>query len=109
MVKRKLGKTYIRAWREHRGLSLRRLAARLEVDPGGKQYRSHATLGRVETGKTPYNQQLLEALSVALRCTVTELLVVDPRKPSQVVDLVRRLDDRKRAQAIDYLRFLSTN
>lgn len=52
---------------------------------------SHANLGRVETFMQPYTQELLEAAALALHCSVTDLLTVDPTKDGEVVDMVRLL------------------
>lgn len=98
---------YIREWRTKRQLSLRRLAARMEREPG-EPLISHASLGRIETGDQPYSQEVLEALAEALNVSRSALLEMDPTKEGEVIDLVRRLDDRKRAQALDYLKFLAS-
>lgn len=108
MTDRAHRKTYIREWRMKRGLSLRRLADRLERDPGGAPVISHASLGRIEKGEQPYSQPILEALAEALGVSVGMLLEVHPDREADVVDLVRRLDDRRRAEAIDFLRYLAT-
>ena len=106
MAERALGKTYIKEWREKRGHSLRKLASMMEWEPG-EQLISHASLGRIEKGEQPYSQPILEALSIALNVSVSSLLEVNPEKEGEVVDLVRRLDEAKRAQAVDYLKFLA--
>jgi transcriptional regulator with XRE-family HTH domain len=38
------------------------------------------TLGRIEKGEVPYDQDLLERLSIPYGCTVADLLTVDPTK-----------------------------
>lgn len=106
MEDRKYAKTFIREWREFRGLSLRRLAARLELD-GPDDTFSHASIGRIETGKQPYTQPILEALASALNVSVTDLLSVDPNKDGEVVDLMRLLNDRNREAALKVLRALT--
>lgn len=63
---------FLRAWREHHKLTL-------EV-AGPKVGITHATLSRIETGKLPYNQKLLERLAWLYQCTVTDLLRTDPNK-----------------------------
>lgn len=103
---RTYGKTFIREWRKYRGLSLRRLADRLEIT-GPNDSISHASLGRIETGDQPYSQPILEALSAALNCSVTDLLSVDPFKEGEVVDLMRLINDKNRAQAIRVLQALT--
>lgn len=108
VAERTLSKTFIKQWRTKRGLSLRRLAARMEVEPGGDEVISHVSIGRIENGKQPYSQPILEALAQALGVTTGMLLESDPTKEGQVIDLVRRLDDAKRKQAIDYLKYLAS-
>lgn len=107
MAERIFQRTYIKEWRQKRKLSLRRLAARMEVEPGGAEIISHASINRIEKGEQPYSQEVLEALAVALTTTPASLLEVNPFKEGEVIDLVRRLPDSKRADALDYLRYLA--
>ncbi|EXL09725.1 helix-turn-helix domain-containing protein [Aquamicrobium defluvii] len=85
-----LGKHFLKQWREFRGLSLRRLAERMEVEPG-VQLTSHANIGRIEKLQQQYTQEIMEAAAKALDCTVEQLLTVDPFKEGDVVDLVALL------------------
>lgn len=85
-------KTYIREWRHHRGLSLRRLAERLESEPGGDLMMSHASIGRIERGQQPYSQAVLEAIAEALGVSVAMLLEVNPEKDGDVIDITLRLN-----------------
>lgn len=100
-------RTYIREWRQKRGLSLRQLADRLETEPGGDPAISHASIGRIETGKQPYSQPILEAISKALDVPVSLLIEMNPQKEGEVIDIVRHLDSSKFQQAVDYLRYLA--
>lgn len=93
MVERELGKHFLREWREASGLSLRKLANRMEKEPG-VPITSHANLGRIETFQQPYSQEIMEAAAHALGCTVVDLLTVDPSKEGEVVDLVRLLREK---------------
>ncbi|RVI91800.1 helix-turn-helix domain-containing protein [Sinorhizobium meliloti] len=106
MPERKYGKTYLREWREYRGLSLRRLADRLELD-GPDETFSHTSIARIEKGLQPYSQPILEAIAAALDVSVTDLLSVDPTKEGEVVDLMRLIDDKNRAVAIRMLKALT--
>jgi transcriptional regulator with XRE-family HTH domain len=65
--------TFLRNWRKFRELTLQRAADRLDID--------YTTLGRIERGEVPYNQDLLERLAFAYGCDVTDLLEIDPFKP----------------------------
>lgn len=91
MEKKSLGKHYIRQWRQMRGLSLRQLSERMEVEPGGDLLISHASLGRIEKGEQPYSQPILEGLSHALDVPVYFLLEVNPEKDGDVVDMLALL------------------
>lgn len=64
---------HIRAWRKHRGLSQKKLAAHIGIKP--------ATLSAIESGEKSYDQPFLEATAFALKCSVGELLMIEPRAP----------------------------
>lgn len=107
MKKRTLGKHFIKQWRELRGLSLQRLAARMEKEPGGDELISAMSLSRIERGLQPYSEELLYALSDALGCEPRELISVDPRAPAEVIDLLRFIHDidaRKAEKALVILK-----
>jgi len=106
MSKRELGKHFIREWRKYRGLSLRRLAERMETEPG-ELLTSHANIQRIEKYEQPYTQEILEALAEALEVAPTDLLSVDPSKNGEVVDLLRLINDKNRAQAVRVLKALT--
>lgn len=62
---------YIRAWRKSvEGLTLEKLADRIGT--------THATLSRIERGKLPYSQPLLEALAEAIGTTPASLIMRSP-------------------------------
>lgn len=76
----------------------------MEEEPGGDLIISHASLGRIELGRQPYSQPILEAISTALDVPVSALLEVNPSKAGDVVDLMKLLDGaspEQRALAID--------
>lgn len=103
MAKHNYRKTYIREWRQFRGLSLRKLSDRIESEPGITSI-THASIQRIEMGEQPYNQETLEALAVALDCSPTDLLNVNPKKEGKVVDILTELrnlneDQQRRALA----------
>lgn len=93
MSERPLGKHFLKQWREYRGYSLRRLADRMEREPG-VPLMSHANIGRVENFQQPYSQELLEAAAVAFGCTVEQILTVDPTKEGEVIDILALLRDK---------------
>jgi transcriptional regulator with XRE-family HTH domain len=61
---------FLRKWREFLDLSLEEVAADIGT--------THATLSRVERGKGPYSQWLLEALAWRYRVSVGDLISRDP-------------------------------
>ncbi|RCL01042.1 MAG: hypothetical protein JSC189_000916 [Candidatus Tokpelaia sp. JSC189] len=106
MKKAALGKHFIRQWRKYRGLSLRKLADRMEIEPG-VPLTSHANIGRIETFQQPYSQEILEAIAISLNVSVTDLLTVDPTKDGEIVDLLRLIKDENREQITKVLRVLT--
>jgi DNA-binding Xre family transcriptional regulator len=63
-------KTFIRQWREHRGLTLERLADRVGMTAGN--------LSQLERGNQGYTQNTLEGLANALQTDAASLLMRDP-------------------------------
>lgn len=93
---------YLRAWREAAGLSLRQLADRL-TDDAGEPLVSYASLSRIEAGRQPYSQPILEALAEALHCTPADLLArhpLVPRREQRLLALWDQMDERQKAQVL---------
>lgn len=70
-------KLYIREWRNFRGLTLEDLAAALDSSKG--------YVSELERGIRRYNQDLLEGIAKALKCSPADLLATDPTKPRKPV------------------------
>ncbi len=91
-------RTFIREWREYRGLTQEQLAdavGKYLLDRGikGTGY-THASIGRMERGLIPYGQAVMEGISDALRVSVQKLIAVRPPKqgdpePPDPEDLMR--------------------
>lgn len=92
------GETQIRAWRKHRGLTLEQLAERIGM--------THATLSRIERGKQPYNQVLLESLAEALQTDVASLLIRDPADPDGIWSIWEQASRGQRRQLVDIAKTL---
>ena len=90
---------FFKEWREYRGLTQEQAIGRLGW--------SQSKISRLESRATPYNQDDVESASEAYRCSVTDLLTVNPWKEGEVVDLMRMLDDKNREQAIRILKALT--
>jgi transcriptional regulator with XRE-family HTH domain len=101
--------TYIRAWRlaggaqkKPGGYTLEEMVGRLAelgVETTG------ASLSRIETGKQPYKQDILEAIAEALGVTAYDLLRNNPAIPdAEIYSLVDHLDAKERQQATAVLK-----
>lgn len=96
---RKLRRHFLKEWRKNRGLTQEQASERLDID--------RTTLGRVENGKIPYSQGLLEAAADAYICEPWDLLHVDPGKEGSVIDFVEILNNatpEQKAEIIGYAR-----
>ena len=97
---------YLREWRKKKGLTQDQVVARLEIHEDPLLPRTNASLSRLENGKQPYSQRVLEALADIYVCEAWELIGRDPTKEGVVIDLVRHLDDRRQAQLMAFLKAL---
>ena len=91
---------FIRQWRKHRGHTLEQLAERIGM--------SHQNLGKIERFKVPFNQDLLEALAVELRCAPADLIMRDPSDPEGLWSVWEGLSPTERGQAIRLIRALKS-
>jgi transcriptional regulator with XRE-family HTH domain len=98
--KNKFTITHIRAWRKYRGLTLARLADRVGT--------THATLSRIERGKQPYNQPLLEAIADALQTDPGALLTRNPEQQPGILTVLENADPATRQQILDIAITLTT-
>ena len=85
--------TFIRQWREHRGLNQEQLASRLEMT------QSH--LSMLENGKRAYTQQTLEAVAEALQTDVASLLMRDPTDPDAIWSIWDNAKPGERQMIVD--------
>lgn len=63
-------KHYLREWRKFRGYTLEHVAERVGM--------THQNLGKIERGKVPYNEPLLELLAEIYRTDRGSLIMRDP-------------------------------
>lgn len=89
---------FIKEWRKHRGLTMDRLADRLDI--------SKATLSRIESGRQPYTQDTLEALADALSCEPADLIMRDPTAAGAIWSLWDRATPAQRQQIESVVRAL---
>jgi transcriptional regulator with XRE-family HTH domain len=77
-------RTFIKAWREFREMSQEELAEHVaeylrENEISEKGY-TYASIGRMENGRIPYSQPIMEGISKALGVSVATLISTPPPK-----------------------------
>jgi len=90
------GKTFVKEWREHRGLTQDRLAERIGVTGGA--------ISQLETRQTGYTQGMLEALADALNCHVADLLTYSPQAVKDLRGIWSAIPEEDREQALRVLK-----
>jgi transcriptional regulator with XRE-family HTH domain len=96
--------TFIRAWRKDRGLTLAQLADRLATELEVEI--SEGQISRIERGETPYSQDILEAIAIALRCEPADLIMRDPTAPDAIWSLLDTLKPMQRLQALEMIKVI---
>jgi transcriptional regulator with XRE-family HTH domain len=75
-------RTYIKAWREFREMSQEELAGHvaqyLEENEISEKGYTYASIGRMENGRIPYSQPIMEGIAKALGVTVAMLISTPP-------------------------------
>jgi transcriptional regulator with XRE-family HTH domain len=89
---------FIKQWRKFRGLTLERLAARLDTSP--------ASLSRIENSEQPYTQDFLEAVAEALSTEPASLIMRDPLMDEAMWSLWDRAKPAERQQIENVVRAL---
>ena len=95
---RRFRQIHLRAWRDFRGLSQETLAARVNS--------TAATISRLENGRQPYTQPLLEALAEALDCNPADIIMRPPGASTSLDRAIEGLSDAQRRQAEAIIRAL---
>lgn len=95
--------TFIRAWRKHRGLTLAQLQDQLETLHGIEI--SEGQLSRIENAKSPYAQDLLEAIANVLQTEPASLIMRDPSR-TEFWSVYDTLDPVQRKAVVDYADFI---
>lgn len=94
-----MGRHFLREWRKHSLKTLEAVAEQLHM--------SHSQLSRIERGKQPYNQELLEALADLYGCDVVDLLIRDPSDPDGLWSIHDTLKPVQRRQLVEFGKVLS--
>jgi len=94
----KRGPTFLRAWRKYRKLTQETVAGEIGID--------RTTVGRIETGELPYNQDFLEKAALLYGCDPEDLLAIDPLRPDPpklVYDRLKNASPEAQRRAIAVL------
>jgi DNA-binding transcriptional regulator YiaG len=91
--KRQFRKTYIREWREHRGLTLEQLADRVDM--------TASYLSMFERGQRGYTQNTLEAVAHALQTDAASLLMRDPTRDDAIWSIWEQAGKGDRQKIVD--------
>lgn len=89
---------YVREWRKYRGLTQERLAERTPFSTGA--------ISQLETGRTKYTQDILEAIAEALDCRPGDLISRNPLVEGEIFYLFSDLPDDKKKFALKMLQEL---
>lgn len=89
-MERKLSRTFLREWRQHRGKTLVQVAEELHM--------THGQLSRIERGEQPYNQELLERLAEIYNCEPVDMLIRNPKAPEAIWTIWDRARPGERRQ-----------
>jgi transcriptional regulator with XRE-family HTH domain len=92
---------YMREWRENRGLTMDQMEALIGLSKG--------SLSRIESGKTPYYQDVIEVYADTLGCTPADLISRSPTDPEGVFQVWDEIRDDRKAEAIEVLKVLRGN
>jgi transcriptional regulator with XRE-family HTH domain len=114
MAKGKHKPHYLREWREKSDLSLEAVAERIMLlsaerasdGEGRARTMTHATLSRIERGKLPYNQHLLELLAEIYGTDEGSLIVRNPADPDGMWSIYDQLKPEQRRQAVEMLKVI---
>ena len=88
---------FARHWRDYKGLSQERASEGLDID--------RTTLSKIENGKVPYNQDLLEKMALIYGCDPSDLISVNPLTPreTEVIRLLRHAPEPDKSRLLTML------
>jgi transcriptional regulator with XRE-family HTH domain len=90
---RKWRRTFVKEWREYRGLTQEQLAERVGM--------SKSNISQLEQARQGYSAEGLEKLADALRCEPAHLLMVDPTKDDAMWAIWERAKEGERKMIIE--------
>ena len=97
------GRHYLKEWRRKRGMTQEQVVNRLVTLDAPNLPGTAASLSRLENGKQPYGERVLEALAFIYETEPEHLIGRNPFKEGDVIDFVARLDERQRQQVMAFM------
>jgi transcriptional regulator with XRE-family HTH domain len=102
-----MAKPYLKEWRKHRHYTQDQVIDRLAAFDDPLLPGTAASLSRIENGKQPYSQRIIEALADVYQCSPGELIGRNPAVEGDVIDMLARLSEQQRAQIRDIIAVLT--
>lgn len=109
---------HLRQWRDKFGWSQQEVVERLQnlgaeradpSDPLAQPVKfTRVSLSRVESGKQPYNQRLMELLAEVYGTTVDALIRIDPGQPDPNWNILETLKPVERQAVVEYAEFVKS-
>lgn len=93
-----MASSYFKQWRKFRHFTQDQVVDRLAAFDDPQLPQTAASLSRIENGKQPYSQRIIEALADIYQCEPHELIGRNPEVAGEVIDLLGRLDEAQRRQ-----------
>lgn len=97
-ARKQFNKTYIREWRQHRGLTLERLADRIGMKASALSY--------LERGQSAYTQGTLELLAEALQTTPASLIMRNPVEEDAIWTIWENASEGEKRQIVEVAKAL---
>jgi transcriptional regulator with XRE-family HTH domain len=94
-------RTFIKEWRKYRNLTQVQLRERIIMPSGEPMGQGH--LSKLENGRLPYTQPILEQIAEALNCTPADLLMRDPSQEQMIWSLWETLTEVERKQTVKFI------
>ena len=91
---------YLREWRKHLGLTQGQVVDRLAALEDPNLPTTEASLSRLENGRQPYSERVIEALAFIYGTEPWEMIGRNPSKEGLVVDLTHKLNTAQQRQVI---------
>jgi transcriptional regulator with XRE-family HTH domain len=93
MAKNPSARHFLRQWRKFRGYTLEQAAERVGM--------SHQNLGKIERGRVPYNEPLLDILADVYRTDKGSLIMRDPTVKDAIWSILDQLAPPERTRLVE--------